>query len=69
MLRHQLAGHKNVVNDAAPIIGAYFDRKRLAELGYTSPLSDLSDFEAKCFLLISQEIDKFHSEEMKRKGK
>lgn len=66
MLRQQLLGNKNVVNDAAPILAAYFDRKRLAELGFTSPLSDLNDFDAKCFLLISSEIDKWHEEQRKR---
>jgi len=44
-------------------------RKRLAELGYTSPMSDLPDWKARCFVLISSYIDELVAKENKKRSK
>jgi hypothetical protein len=47
----------------------YIERKRLAALGYTSSMDDLDCYTASCLLLVSQELDKLESEDMKKKSK
>lgn len=56
-------------NEAAGFIAEYSQRKRLAKLGYTTSISELSAHKAEIFGIIDTEIDKFKSEEMKRGNK
>lgn len=49
-------------NETAFILAEYTKRKRLAELGFVSPLDDLDLITAECFVEISREIDNIESE-------
>lgn len=54
-------------NDAYPLVSEYSQRRRLAKLGYTSNISELSAWKASVFVMIDSEIDRLESEEMKKK--
>ena len=54
-------------NEAAYLVDEYSKRKRLAKLGYTSPLGELSAFRADVYAIIDQEIDACQQREMKAK--
>lgn len=55
------------MNEAAPFLAEYTQRKRLAKLGYTSSISELSAFKAEVYGIIDQEIDSCQQQEMKAK--
>lgn len=54
-------------NEAAHLVDEYSKRKRLAKLGYTSPIGELSAFHADVYAIIDQEIDACQQREMKAK--
>lgn len=54
-------------NEAAPFLAEYSQRKRLAKLGYTTPMSGLSALKAEIFGIIDVEIDKCQSEDARSK--
>lgn len=60
-------GYKQAVPRAAPIVSEYIERKRLAGIGFTSPLSDLPAWKAEAFVFIDSQLDKLQAEEMKKK--
>ena len=68
MVRASYRGH-GMTNDAAPFIAEYAQRKRLAKLGYTSPLSELSAFKADVYAIIDAELDKLQALEAKKHGR
>lgn len=53
-------------NEAGPIVEAYFQKKSLAQLGYSFDASDLETFEADCFTIIENELKKLETMEMKK---
>jgi hypothetical protein len=53
--------------EAAPYFAEYVQRKRLAKLGYFSPLSELSAMKAEIFGMIDVEIEKCQAEEARAK--
>jgi hypothetical protein len=57
------------MNEAGWLVAEYNQRKRLAKLGFTSPLSELSVMKAEAFCMIDQEIDDLTSKEAKKAGK
>lgn len=57
------------MNEATPVVSEYLTRLRLAKIGYTSDMRNLSVTKGEAFLFISQELDRLESEEMKRKAK
>lgn len=59
-------GH--LVNEAAPYLAEYTQRKRFAKLGYTTSISELSALKAEVFLLIDCEIEKIQSEDARKKN-
>jgi hypothetical protein len=48
----------SLVNEAAPFLAEYSQRKRLAKLGYTSNIGELCALKAEIFGIIDHEIDK-----------
>lgn len=54
-------------NSADHYLNEYSTRKRLAKLGYTSDLSQLSSLKANAFMIIESEIDSLREEQRKRK--
>jgi len=54
---------------AAPLVGEYIARQRLAKIGYRHSLDELSAFKAEAFVLISSIIDEEQDKAMKKKGK
>lgn len=58
-----------LVNDASPYVAEYNVRKRLATLGFTSPLKDLPSWKADIFVTIDAEIQKLDSKKAKKRGK
>lgn len=44
----------------------FITRQRLAKLGFTSSISDLSYWKAQMFCLIDTEIEKWQANEMKK---
>jgi hypothetical protein len=48
------------------IVAEYFERKRLADIGYTFDGSELPAAKAVRFLIISTEIDKYEREKIQR---
>lgn len=52
--------------EAACYVAEYNKRKRLADLGYTSPIGELSCFNAEIFCIIDAELDKCRSEDMRK---
>lgn len=57
----------NLVNEAAPYLAEYVTRKRLAKLGFTSPLDALDSLKADIFCMIDAEIDDLQAKEIKKK--
>lgn len=55
------------VNEAAPLLVEFNQRRRLAKLGYQFDSRSLSAWKAECFSLIDAEIDRLESEAMKAK--
>jgi len=45
----------------------YFDRKRLAEMGFTTPLSSLPGAKVAAFLVIDRHLDRLRADKAKRK--
>jgi hypothetical protein len=64
--RASYKGH-SLVNEAATFVAEYSQRKRLAKLGYTSNISELSSLKAEIFSIIDIEIDKCQSDDMRSK--
>ena len=60
-------GHKGFVNDAYPYVADYLARKRLAGLGYITPLDQLDCQTADIFLLIDVTLQKLEEAEAKKK--
>lgn len=56
------------MNEAAPIFHEYVMRRRLAKLGFTTDMSQLSAFKAECFYLIDVEVEETQSKEAKKGG-
>lgn len=54
-------------NEAAGFVAEYAQRKRLAKLGYTSNVGELSAVKAEIFSVIDVEIDKCQSESSRPK--
>lgn len=50
-------------NEAAPYLSEYAQRKRLAKLGYTTNLGELSAFKAEIFGIIDVQLDKCQAEQ------
>lgn len=57
-----------LVNETAWIVNEYATRKRLAGLGYTTDIRNLSGFKAECFCIIEEEIEKTLAQEAKKRG-
>lgn len=62
------------MNETAWVVAEFNQRRRLAKLGFTQPLSELDSFRAEAFLIISDEIDDFErkrqeQESQKRKSR
>ena len=57
-----------LLNEAAPFIAEYSQRKRFAKLGYTTSISELSALKAEVFGIIDCEIDKLQSESTRTKN-
>ena len=53
-------------NETAHFLAEYVTRKRLAKLGYTSPIGQLDALRIEAFCLIDSEIDDLSSKEMKK---
>lgn len=53
-------------NETAFLLGEYVTRKRLAKLGYTSPIDQLDSFRVEAFCMIDAEIEDLSSKEMKK---
>lgn len=53
--------------EAAPYLAEYISRKRLASLGFTSPISELDCIKAEIFCMIDTEIQVLQSQETKGK--
>jgi len=51
-----------------PISSLYFSQKALAEMGYTFDGEKLDNFEAQCFLILSNELINLENNKLK-KGK
>ena len=56
-----------MTTDAAHWVAEYNARRRLAVLGYTSPIADLDDYTARIFLEIDATVDKEESRLMKER--
>lgn len=54
-----------VINDAAPLVHEYFRRKALAQLGYTSNLSELPAFKVDVYAIIESELNACQQKELK----
>lgn len=54
------------VGPASYLVAEYAQRKRFAELGYTSPIRDLPAWKSEAFSIISTEIDKLQAQELKK---
>lgn len=52
-----------------PFVREYIARKRLSELGFTSPLAELSCVKADAFNLISSQLDKLEAEKAKKRNR
>mgnify|MGYP005614566223 CR=1 FL=1 len=59
----------SLVNEAAGYIAEYAQRKRLAKLGYTSPLGELTAFQADVYAIIDTELDDIQLKESKKHGR
>jgi len=57
-----------LLNEAAPFIAEYSQRKRFAKLGYTTSISELSALKAEIFGIIDCELDKLQSESTRPKN-
>jgi hypothetical protein len=55
-------------NEAAPYLAEYSQRKRLAKLGYTTNMSELTALKSEIFGIIDIELDKCQAEEMRQKN-
>lgn len=53
-------------NQTAHFLAEYVTRKRLAKLGYTSPIGELDSLKVEAFCLIDVEIDDLSSKELKK---
>jgi hypothetical protein len=53
----------------AGYVAEYFSRKRLAKLGYTSSLSELSALKAEIFVTIDSEIDSLQAKAGAKHGR
>lgn len=58
----------SLVNEAAPYIAEYSQRKRLAKLGYVTNASELDAIKAEIFAIIDTELDKCQSDDMRSKN-
>jgi len=56
-------------NEAAYFVAEYAQRKRLAKLGYTSNICELSAIKSEIFGIIDLELDKIQSDELKKRSK
>ena len=54
-------------NQATIIVNDYLEKKVLAKLGYKQDIQELSDFDAKCYLLCHSQFAKLEEESL-RKG-
>jgi hypothetical protein len=52
--------------EASKYVAEYSTRKKLAVLGFTSPLKDLPAWKAEIFVLIDNELNKMHDEDIKQ---
>jgi hypothetical protein len=58
---------QNLQNEAAGFVAEYAQRKRLAKLGYTSSVGELSALKSEIFTLIDVEIGKCEAEQARAK--
>jgi len=54
-------------NEYSFLVAEYSQRKRLAGLGYFSPLEELPAWKSEAFALIESEINKHQERELKKK--
>lgn len=52
-----------------PYVVEFIHRKRLADLGFTSPLGELPTQKADAFILISSQLDKLETDKNKKRNK
>lgn len=55
------------MNEAASYVAEYSQRKRLAKLGYTTNIAELSALKAEIFGIIDVELDKCQQDDMRSK--
>lgn len=54
-----------MVNETGHFLAEYSQRKRLAKLGFTSPLCELSAFKAEVYAIIDAELDECQQRELR----
>ena len=58
-----------MMNEKHPVVNEYISRKRLAELGFTSDLSQLPSWKGNDFIFISNELDRLKEQDRKREAR
>lgn len=58
----------SMTNEAACYIAEYSQRKRLAKLGYSTPMGELDAIKAEIFAIIDIELDKCQADDMRSKN-
>lgn len=68
-MRLAFKGMKDYVNESAPLLMEFNQKRRLAELGYRFRSEDLPAWKAEAFALISATIQELEQEDIKSSSK
>ena len=63
------AKDSSFVNSAAPYVGEFIARSRLAKIGFTTSFDDLDSVTGEVLLTIDGEFERFKADEMKKASK
>lgn len=57
------------MNEAAPIIGEFFVRQRMAKLGFSEPIGEQPAWKIDAFMLIDSEFEQIKAKEIDKMTK